>query len=287
MIQEKQHREHDAYRRYRNENRKNSNPYYIDENEGQEDYGYGDYDYNDPPFTSKDEKESAFLGMQRLFAIQIIACLIITLLIFVFKLVGGTYYESFKLWYDTELNKSILVGNSAQEYQSATLLTSQKLKERINTNSDSIAVNAQVKLSDSNTTHNSNNGELSMTTKLTKPVESAKITSTFSDPQEHRALDLAAHEGSDIVAALSGKVEKVGENDSYGKYVILDSGNSIKTLYAHCKDIVATEGQDVIRGSKVATVGSTGNSTGPHLHFELLIKDTAYDPLPLIQGDYV
>lgn len=280
-------------RQYKNEQIKHKkNPYYVEENNTEPSYqnGYDNYDYNEYPYESIDEKiynkESSFAGMQRLIIIQVAVCLIIIVFVFAFKAIGGQYYNQFKNWYVDEINKSIIIGDSAENYKSAYALTSQKLKETINSG-DAIEVNADANISETNTTTNVNEGELTFMTKLTKPVANAKITSTFNDPEGHNALDLATDANADIVSALSGKILKVDENDTYGKYIIIDHSNGIETLYAHCNEICVTAGQEVTRGAKIATVGSTGNSTGPHVHFELLVDNISYDPLPLIQGDYV
>lgn len=271
-------------RNYKN-NKSNKNPYDLQSESYNNSY---DYDYNQYNSLEEEQtsKESSFAGMQRLILIQVIACIIIIIFTFAFKAIGGQYYDQFKNWYTTELNKSIVIGDTADEYKSAYALTSQILKEKVNQGED-ISVSTDANISECNTTENENQSGLTFTTTLTNPVANAQITSTFTDPQGHKALDLATSENSDIVSALSGTVEIVSQNDSYGNYIIIDNGNSIKTLYAHCNNISVQTGQQVTRGSKIATVGSTGNSTGPHLHFELLVNNIPYDPLPLMQEEYV
>ena len=65
----------------------------------------------------------------------------------------------------------------------------------------------------------------------------------------------------------------------YGNYIIIDHGNGIETAYGHCSKLLAEKGESVRRGDKIALVGSTGNSTGPHLHFEIKINGEFVDPL--------
>lgn len=95
----------------------------------------------------------------------------------------------------------------------------------------------------------------------------------------HTGIDIPAPYGSDIVAANSGTVIFADWYGGYGKTVIIDHGSGKSTLYAHISIITVKEGQDVTAGQKIAEVGSTGLSTGPHLHFEVRENGTPVDPL--------
>ncbi len=98
----------------------------------------------------------------------------------------------------------------------------------------------------------------------------------------HNGLDIAANEGSEIYAVLNGTVELANyTNGDYGNYVIINHGN-FKTLYGHCKELKVKVGDTVLAGQVIATCGSTGRSTGPHLHFEIRIGDTRIDPTPFL-----
>ncbi len=94
----------------------------------------------------------------------------------------------------------------------------------------------------------------------------------------HAGLDFAASYGSTIRAADSGTVIFAGWYGGYGKAVIIDHGNGITTLYGHTSELFVTEGQGVQRGQAISSVGSTGLSTGPHLHFEVRRDGTPVDP---------
>jgi len=115
---------------------------------------------------------------------------------------------------------------------------------------------------------------------LAMPIKGAYISAEFGDifrvfdGQEghirHSGIDFTADKGTDIYAAESGTVTFSGNiGDGYGNYVIIDHGN-IQTLYAHCEELLVSEGDHVAKGQVIATVGSTGQSTGDHLHFEVI-----------------
>ncbi len=94
----------------------------------------------------------------------------------------------------------------------------------------------------------------------------------------HSGLDFGADYGTPIRAAAPGKVLFAGWYGGYGQTVILDHGNNVTTLYGHTSEIYISEGQTVPRGTPIAAVGSTGLSTGPHLHFEVRIGGNPVDP---------
>ena len=94
----------------------------------------------------------------------------------------------------------------------------------------------------------------------------------------HYGIDIGAPMGSDIIAFADGTVELVGYNSTYGNYLFIRHRDGIISFYGHCSSIDVCEGQLVKMGEAVAAVGSTGISTGPHLHFEVRSGDTILDP---------
>ena len=88
----------------------------------------------------------------------------------------------------------------------------------------------------------------------------------------HTGLDIAATTGTPIKVVADGTVTAASYNGSYGNLVKVDHGNGVETWYAHTSKMYVTVGQTVTAGEIIAAVGSTGNSTGPHLHFSLIIK---------------
>lgn len=99
----------------------------------------------------------------------------------------------------------------------------------------------------------------------------------------HSGVDLAAPGGTNILAATDGTVKMAGWNGGYGNCVIIDHGGGISTLYGHASRLLVSKGQKVTKGQVIAKVGTTGNSTGNHLHFEVLINGKTTNPMPYIQ----
>ena len=99
----------------------------------------------------------------------------------------------------------------------------------------------------------------------------------------HYGIDIAASAGTPIYAAASGTVTYSGYNSGgYGNLIIIEHDNGVQTYYGHCKDLYAQVGQSVLKGENIATVGSTGNSTGNHLHFEIRNGNSPINPYSYI-----
>jgi murein DD-endopeptidase MepM/ murein hydrolase activator NlpD len=98
----------------------------------------------------------------------------------------------------------------------------------------------------------------------------------------HEGLDIANHAGTTIKAPADGVVVFANTKSGYGQTVILDHGYGLETLYGHTKKILVAKGQKVKRGDAIALMGSTGRSTGPHVHYEVHVNGTPVDPLSYI-----
>jgi len=98
----------------------------------------------------------------------------------------------------------------------------------------------------------------------------------------HSGIDLAAPWGTDVYAARSGRVAEVGRDDTYGNYILLDHAGGYQTLYGHLSRILVRLHQEVTSGMIIGKVGSSGMSTGPHLHFEIRFRGRPEDPAPLL-----
>jgi murein DD-endopeptidase MepM/ murein hydrolase activator NlpD len=119
------------------------------------------------------------------------------------------------------------------------------------------------------------------------PVPGARVTSRFgmrADPfsghnRAHKGLDLAAPRGAAVRPVADGTVVLSGKRSGYGNVVVVDHGDGLRTLYAHCEELKVQAGDEVDGRSVLATVGSTGRSTGPHLHFEVRQDGEQVDPV--------
>lgn len=125
-----------------------------------------------------------------------------------------------------------------------------------------------------------------------KPIPGAYMGSPFGrriDPftgrtAYHTGLDFQARTGTPILAAAGGVVVTAKQHAGYGNMVEVDHGNNLVTRYAHASSITVKKGDLVKRGQEVAKVGSTGRSTGPHLHFEVLLNGVQKDPMPFLRA---
>lgn len=125
---------------------------------------------------------------------------------------------------------------------------------------------------------------------LTWPIEKARLTQPFAPPSnpKHDGIDLAAPLGTKIFAAHSGRVIFAGRKyRGYGKMIILKYNNSYATLYAHLHRIHVKRGDWVNSGDVIAAMGSTGRSTGVHLHFELLKNKIPVNPLVYLDQSHI
>ena len=122
------------------------------------------------------------------------------------------------------------------------------------------------------------------------------LTSKFSyiryhpilhENRPHEGIDITAAYGSQIIAPASGRVVKVGWENGYGNLVVVDHGYGLETKYAHMSRTGVRVGQSVKRGDRLGWVGSTGLSTGPHLHYEVLVNGRPVDPLRYILPDAI
>ena len=98
----------------------------------------------------------------------------------------------------------------------------------------------------------------------------------------HKGVDLAAATGAPILATKAGTVLTAGWSNSFGNWVHLDHGDGVTSRYGHASSLLVSAGQTVSAGQKIATVGSTGWSTGPHLHFEIIVNGSVQNPLDFV-----
>ena len=127
---------------------------------------------------------------------------------------------------------------------------------------------------------------------LGKPVWSYWVSSPFgrrSDPfnsksARHKGIDLASNKGNKVKTMADGVVTKSGWGSGYGKVIEINHGNGFKTKYAHLNAIYVKKGEKVVLGQAIGEVGSTGRSTGPHLHYEILYEGVHLDPMVFMKA---
>lgn len=174
--------------------------------------------------------------------------------------------------YDTEIKEFTSVEKSIS-----------KLYEKKVVTVTSSGGSSYVSPSVSNYTSGSSYAKVDIGIALIKPV-SGTVWSRFGSNDSvrshtHTGLDIAAPKGTPIKAAAAGTVTYAGNaNDGYGNYVVISHGNGVQTMYAHCSALLVSKGQQVSQGEVIAKVGSTGNSTGNHLHLEVRKNGIAYNP---------
>ena len=100
----------------------------------------------------------------------------------------------------------------------------------------------------------------------------------------HQGIDIGSEEGTAIYASMDGIVTVASEEGEYGKHIDIEN-EDVLTRYAHCSKLLVKEGQEIKQGDKIAEVGSTGNSTGPHLHFEIRRDDRTINPESILDFD--
>lgn len=133
-----------------------------------------------------------------------------------------------------------------------------------------------------NTAQTVSGGSASLGIQLIRPVNGI-LSSRFGERSRirssvHTGLDIATASGTPVAAAASGTVTFSGWKGSYGNLLVITHENGVQTYYGHCSALYVSAGAQVSQGQTVAAVGSTGNSTGPHLHLEVRVNGVAYNP---------
>ena len=106
---------------------------------------------------------------------------------------------------------------------------------------------------------------------------------TLGVQQFHNGVDMAAPSGSAILAAYDGEVVAAAYSSTMGNYIMIDHGDGLYTIYMHASSLGVSKGQMVARGEQIAAVGSTGRSTGPHLHFGVRLNGSYVSPWNYLQ----
>ncbi len=213
------------------------------------------------------------------FVLQISVVAVIIVSVTAIKFLDGDIFNDLKQWYilnfqdETDINEVINPQNTQSENET----------ENISETSN----NALPVISLVTNTVKENTDSINS---LCVPVANAEISSDYgarSNPvthssETHKGLDLSADMGSAIYAAADGVVTLAQKSSSYGNYLIIDHGGGLQTLYAHCSKLNVKTGDTVKKSQIVANVGNTGQSTRPHLHFEVILNGKNLNPNWLI-----
>lgn len=226
--------------------------------------------------------------------IQFAACCVLFLFLFIVSKVNGTLFSDIAEIFSPVLEENISYEEAKDAFsQIGDLLKADADPEKgsepeILIEDDAETANASLFENDKNDVSLQ---KYSLKSKMVLPVP-INVTSAFGYREHpisgnytfHSGTDLAANEGTDIKAAFSGVVI-VAENHPFnGNYIKLLHANGVMTVYCHCKELFVSPGDIVGAGDVIASVGSTGDSTGPHLHFEFRVDDVSFDPMPALNA---
>ena len=125
------------------------------------------------------------------------------------------------------------------------------------------------------------------------PLNAGQLTSAYGmrvhpvlgRRKRHKGIDLAAPTGTPVYATADGAISRAERSRSYGLVIYIDHGAELETRYAHLSKLLVADGQDVQKGDLIGYVGSTGRSTGPHLHYEVRVEGVAVNPIPYMKEE--
>ncbi len=217
--------------------------------------------------------------------VQLVVCIFAVASVF---LIGRLSPQTFEFIRD-EYNRIMSVDMDAKEIASS----AKKVIERAEATDEGQTAEKSTERKNVNTVKSAADGEVMAVMSLFKSDEEitvpvhGEITSEYGNRTNpvsgeylmHSGVDIAASQGTEIRAAYSGIVSEVGSNSVGGNYISLVHKDGSETLYCHCSKIIAEKGDVIRAGETIALVGSTGRSTGPHLHFEITVDGKTENPL--------
>lgn len=217
--------------------------------------------------------------------VQLVVCIFAVVSVF---LIGRLSPQTFEFIRD-EYNRIMSVDMDAKEIASS----AKKVIERAEATDEGQTAEKSTERKNVNTVKSAADGEVMAVMSLFKSDEEitvpvhGEITSEYGNRTNpvsgeylmHSGVDIAASQGTEIRAAYSGIVSEVGSNSVGGNYISLVHKDGSETLYCHCLKIIAEKGDVIRAGETIALVGSTGRSTGPHLHFEITVDGKTENPL--------
>lgn len=236
-------------------------------------------DYYDEENLEEEQQTYSTIGIrsQLLTIIQLIVCSLILISAFAVKLIGGEIYGTVGTWFYDNYNDSIFTGTNESNFNFSDLV---KFNE-------TSTISPDIKK-----TENKENTFEDTIKNLSKsavmPLKSGITTSPYGerDSKNHKGIDIGADEKSEICSMFDGKVI-ISENDkSYGNYIVISHDNGVKTLYAHCSELLVKKDDTIKAGQKIGIVGETGDADGIHLHLEIIVNGENIDPQKILGGEY-
>lgn len=223
-----------------------------------------------------------------LLAVQSISCAVVVLAVLVLRLLGGGVFRQLGDYFQEAMQQNALTAAIHALWDDEVLYPPTTTTPAVTTTSP--AAGGAAVTTPTNVAASTWRGAVP----AAAPLDDAVISSRFgerSDPfgggeEFHTGIDLAAASGTPIAAMWDGEVvaTDVEGSGSLGKYIRLRHADGVEVLYAHCDTLAVAVGDTVTAGQTVATVGSTGRSTGAHLHIEVQVNGELYDPAPLLAG---
>ncbi|MBR2319990.1 MAG: M23 family metallopeptidase [Clostridia bacterium] len=211
-------------------------------------------------------------------AVQSVACCVVVLLALLLRMAGGEAYASLRRSFQQALARNEWVSAVAKAWDGDPIEKTAKAEDN-DVKEDAFTDEDSAPLAGS-----------SVAVAALAPLESGTLTSGYGDrihpingsKEFHTGVDIAAPLGASLLASYDGEVAEVGENDLLGKFVRLSHGDGIEILYGHCSEVVARQGDAIKAGEQVALVGSTGVSTGSHVHIRVSVDGVTCDPAVLL-----
>ena len=242
----------------------------------------------------KPEKKDDHIA--RVIVTQFLLCAVIVGIIFAVSKSGGSSFDSLKNYYEKYTQKDMSVSEIWADVKSAAKLVVKSETTTVSSSSQADNDNDNLgKGGDDIAVYSATSNTLFspfMTSSTICTPVSGRISSAFGyrvNPVTgiwsfHSGLDIAANMNEKIKAAYYGTVTQTGYDSASGNFVILSHGDGLITKYLHCSEILVKENTVVRKGEAIALVGSTGNSTGPHLHFTIEINGKKVNPLYVLES---
>ena len=234
---------------------------------------------------TKDENKRVKDRLMSLIFTQLVVCALIILFSFGLKLIGGDLYEWEKGIYISDFEDKTSVKEVLSQLSTA-VTSSNSTEEKEKPSAPETKSNSTLEYAVSSVKMSKLN--------MVMPLSKYRVTSEYGyrvNPVSglyklHSGVDLGANSGEKIYSALDGKVVRSDYASDYGHFVMVDHGDGLCTLYAHCSERLVSVGDTVKQGDVIALVGSTGASTGPHLHFEVRVNNERINPLNVLPDVY-